>query len=66
VSTSLDELDSERPYRAARASEIEGVADQLLALFEEFEAALCEGRVPSAFAERLVELRHTAERLIDP
>jgi hypothetical protein len=42
------------------------VADQFVALLDEFETALSEGFVPWAFAERLSELRHTAERLIDP
>jgi hypothetical protein len=64
VNTSSSELDSARHDRDARASEIEAVADHLVALVEEFEIALSEGRVPSAFAERLTELRHTAERLI--
>ena len=46
------------------AYEMEAVAEQLLALVEEFEAALSEGHVPPAFAERLAQLRQTAERLI--
>jgi len=50
-------------YRDAPASEIEAVAEQLVALVEEFEAALSEGHVPPAFAERLAQLRQTAERL---
>ena len=66
VSASPNESDPPRHSRADRASEIEAVADQLVALLEEFEEALGEGSVPSAFAERLSELRHTAERLIDP
>ena len=45
--------------------EIEAVAEQLVILLKEFEAELSDGRVPLAFAERLAELRHTAERLID-
>jgi hypothetical protein len=43
-------------------SNIEAVATQLVALIEEFEAALSEGHVPPAFAERLAELRQAAER----
>jgi hypothetical protein len=50
--------------REASASEIEAVAEQLVALVEEFEAALSEGYVPPAFAERLAELRQAAERSI--
>jgi len=53
-------------FRDDRASQVEAVADQLLALLEEFEAALSRGRIPATFAERLSDLRHTAERLIDP
>jgi len=53
-----------RDCRETLASEMEAVAEQLVALVEEFEAALCEGHVPPAFAERLAELRQTAERLI--
>ena len=41
------------------------MADQLVALLEEFEAALSEGRIPWTLAERLTDLRHTAEKLID-
>ena len=55
------DLDSDRSCRNAGISEIEGLGDQLVALFEEFEAELSEGRVPSAFAERLAELRQSAE-----
>jgi hypothetical protein len=43
---------------------VEAVAEQLVALVEEFEAALSEGHVPPAFAERLAELRQIAERTI--
>jgi hypothetical protein len=65
VSMSSNELGSGRRYTDDRASEIEVVADQLVALLEEFEAAVSEGYVPPALAVRLTELRHTAERLID-
>jgi hypothetical protein len=50
--------------RDARASEIEVLADDFVAFIEEFEAALSEGRVPPAFADRLARLLQTAERLI--
>ena len=43
---------------------MEAIAEQLVALVEEFEAALSEGHVPPAFAERLTQFRQTAERLI--
>jgi hypothetical protein len=46
------------------ASEVEAVAEQLIGLVEEFEAAFSEGRVPPEFGERLTQLRETAERLI--
>ena len=49
--------------REAGAFEMEAVAKQLVALVEEFEAALSKGRVPPAFTERLARLRQTAERL---
>jgi hypothetical protein len=50
----------------ASASEIEAVAHELVALVEEFEAGISDGRVPLAFAERLAGIRQAAERLIDP
>jgi hypothetical protein len=45
---------------------MEAVANQLVALVEEFEAALSEGHVPPDFRERLAQVRQTAERLIGP
>ena len=51
-------------YQDARASEIEGLADDFFAFIEEFEAALGEGRVPPAFARRLAQLKLGAERQI--
>lgn len=60
-----DEQESTRHYEDAPASQIEAVANELVALVEEFEAGISEGHVPPAFAERLAELRQTAERLID-
>lgn len=49
--------------RGVSASEVEALANKLVALVEEFEAELSEGHVPRAFAERLAQLRKTAERL---
>ena len=50
--------DQQEPTRdGGDASEMEAVAEQLIALVEEFEAALSEGHVPPAFAERLTQLR---------
>jgi hypothetical protein len=46
-------------------SEIEAVAEDLIVLVEEFEFAMREGVVPREFAERLSELRQSAERIID-
>jgi molecular chaperone GrpE (heat shock protein) len=51
-------------HQEARASEIEGLADNFLAFIEEFEAALSEGHVPPAFQERLAQLQKSAERQI--
>jgi hypothetical protein len=48
------------------ASKIDAVADEFVALIEEFEAALSKGHVPPEFAERLAHLRQDAERLMDP
>jgi hypothetical protein len=53
-----------RDFRETQTSEMAAVAEQLLALVEEFEAALSDGHVPPAFSERLAQLRQTAERLI--
>lgn len=65
MSTSPDEREPTRHYGDPSASEIEAVANELVALVEEFEAEISSGDVPPAFAERLAELRQTAERLID-
>lgn len=59
MSTSPDQQEPKRDYRDAPAS----VAEQLIALVAEFEAELSEGHVPPAFAERLAQLRRSAERL---
>ncbi len=64
MSTSPRQQEPTREPPEPPASEMEAVANQLVALVEEFEAALTEGHVPPAFAERLTELRQTAERLI--
>jgi len=66
MSSSRRERTLVRRHEDWRASEIEGLADNLVALVEEFEATISQGRVPPAFAERLAKLRRTAERLIDP
>ena len=64
MSRSTDQQEPAHDHRDAPASEMDAVAEQLVALVEEFEAALSEGHVPPAFAERLAQLRQTAERLI--
>ena len=64
MSTSPDQQVPTPDYRDAPASDIEAVAEQLVALVEEFEAALSEGHVPPAFAERLAQLRQSAKTLI--
>ena len=66
MSTSPDEQESTRQRGKAPASEIEAVANELVALVEELEAEIGDGHLPPAFAERLAELRQTAERLNDP
>jgi hypothetical protein len=64
MSTSPDEQDPTRHCPDPPEAETEAVAAQLVALVEEFEAALIEGNVPPAFTERLGQLRQHAERLI--
>ena len=64
MSTSSIQTPSERFFREVPPSEMEAIADHLVALVEEFEAALSEGHVPPAFKERLAELRQIAELLI--
>jgi hypothetical protein len=66
VSNSQEEQESAPGSRHVSAIKIEAVADELIALLEEFERTLSEGHVPPEFAERLAELRQTAERLINP
>ena len=51
-------------HQDTRVSEIEALADDFVAFIEEFEAILSKGHVPPAFAERLAQLRKTAEGLI--
>jgi len=63
MSTTPDQ-EPTRDFREIQASEMDAVAEQLVALVEEFEAALSDGHVPPAFTERLAQLRDTAERLI--
>jgi hypothetical protein len=46
------------------ATDIEALANEFIALFEEFEAEIFAGHVPRAFAERLAAFREAAERII--
>ena len=46
--------------------EIEALAQDFIALVEEFETTISEGHVPPAFEERLAQLKRTAERLLGP
>ncbi|MFL6733314.1 MAG: hypothetical protein ACJ8EY_01310 [Sphingomicrobium sp.] len=64
MSASPEEEPSEPEYSEASVSAVQAVAEQLVALVEEFEAQLSEGRVPPAFEERLSRLRESAEGLI--
>jgi len=66
MSTSPKEQESMHHHGGAWASKIEAVANELLALVEEFEAGFSSGHVPPAFAERLAHLRQTAESLVEP
>lgn len=63
MSSAPDKQAAGHPHDAL-ASEIEILADDFLAFVEDFEAALSEGHVPPAFAERLAQLRQSAEQLI--
>ena len=62
MSMTADEQEPTRESQEPSAGEMESVATQLVALVEEFEAALSEGHVPPEFAERLTKLRQAAER----
>jgi len=50
--------------KEVRSTEIEALADDLMTLVAELEAAVEHGRIPVAFAERLTELRRRTERLL--
>jgi len=63
MSTRPDQQEPARGYRDAATSEMGAIAEQLVTLVDEFEAALSEGHVPPAFTERLAQLRQTAEGL---
>lgn len=65
MSTSPDDQESSRRRADAPASEIEALADELVALVEELEEAIGDDDIPPAFAERLSQLRQAAERLFD-
>ena len=65
MSATPEQQEPRRDSWESAASDIEAVANQLVALFEEFEAALSEGHVPPAFTERLAQVRQTVERLIE-
>jgi len=54
-----------RPNTESVACTIELIADELIALIEEFEAAISRGEVPPAFTLRLAKIAADAERLID-
>jgi hypothetical protein len=64
--SSSPEQETTRHYGDASASEIEAVANELVALVEAFEAGISEGHIPPDFVKRLAKLRQTAERLIEP
>ena len=66
MSATPDQQELSRDSWESAASDMEIVANQLVALVEEFEAALSEGHVPPAFTERLARVRQTVERLIHP
>ena len=58
--------DQQEPRRDSWDSAMEAAANQLVALVEEFEAALSQGHVPPAFTVRLAQVRQNVERLIHP
>jgi hypothetical protein len=47
------------------APAVELMADELVALIEEFETAIIRGDIPAGFSVRVAEIRETAEGLID-
>lgn len=49
--------------RAVRSSEAKILAEDFIALIDEFEVALSQGRAPPVFAERLAQLIQFAQRL---
>ena len=63
MSSSTHEHRQVRDFHHATLTEVEAVADQLVALVVEFEADLSNGRLPPLFAERLARLRQNSERL---
>jgi len=63
VSSAPDGQSASR-HQDARAAEIEALAHDFVAFIEAFATALSEGHVPPAFAERLAQLRKSADRLI--
>ena len=44
--------------------DIDALAEDLIALVEEFETAISQGSLSPRFAERLAELRRATERLV--
>jgi hypothetical protein len=64
MSASPSQQGSEDRFRNAPGSEIEAVADELVTLVEELETAISEGHAPRGFANRLAQLRQTAEELV--
>ena len=63
MSSSPDQLGPGPRPEGVPASEIEALAECLIALVEELEETISGGRVPPAFEERLAELQRTAQRL---
>jgi hypothetical protein len=66
MSTLPDQPEPTPGPQNASASEIEALAEDFIALVEEFEATMSEGRVPPEFEERLAHVHQIAERLIGP
>ena len=62
MSITADQQEPTRQSQDPSAGEMESIATQLVALVEEFEAALNKGHFPPEFAKRLAKLRQAAQR----
>jgi hypothetical protein len=63
MSTSATEAELLGSRDVTFRSDVELLANDVIALFEEFEAPISEGRLPTEFSNRLADLQTAAERL---